>query len=359
MAVRSRISIENLVPCVHGVMKPEEAVATGRKVIDFSASCNPFGPPPGLKEVLDGVSIGSYPDRDCIEFRRAVAAGLGCDMSQVMAANGSVELIWLVGLAYLEQGERVVIVRPTFGEYEVSAQIAGTEIVNYPLTAANGFRLDAWDLAAFIRRHKPKLVFLGNPNNPTGLYVPPDSVEMLLDSCPDTLFVVDEAYISFLPGAVSSIHLLRYTNIVILRSMTKDFALAGLRLGYGLGNSDVIGSLKKVQPAWSVNSLAQAAGVYCLSQDSYLQDCVARLGESKAFLIDGLSRLGVEVLPSAVNFLLLKAGDATAFRADLLRQGCCVRDCTSFGLPEYVRVGVRTMEECERLLAAIAEIWNA
>lgn len=359
MAVQSRRSIENLLPCVHGVIKPEEAAAAGREVIDFSASCNPFGPPPGLREVLDGVSIGSYPDRDCTELRQAVAARLGCDISQVIAANGSVELMWLLATAYLEPGEIVVIVQPTFGEYEVSAKIAGAKVISHLLTASDGFRPNFSELARSVWRQKPKLVFLGNPNNPTGVYAPPAGIQGLVASCPDTLFVVDEAYISFAPGAVSSIQLLRYPNILVLRSMTKDFALAGLRLGYGLGDAEVIGSLRRVQPPWSVNSLAQAAGVYCLSQESYLADCVARLEESKAFLMDGLVRLGIEVHPPAANFLLLKVGNASAFRADLLRLGCCVRDCTSFGLPEYVRAGVRTMVECERLLSATAQIWKA
>jgi histidinol-phosphate/aromatic aminotransferase/cobyric acid decarboxylase-like protein len=171
---------------------------------------------------------------------------------------------------------------------------------------------------------------------------------------PQTLFVIDEAYVAFAPEAETAVshHL---PNLLILRSMTKDYALAGLRLGYAVCDPDVIANMQKVKPPWSVNALAQSAGEAALADQAYLQTCMTRLQTDKVKLITDLTDLGYQPQPSATHYFLLNVGNGAVFRARLLQKGVLVRDCASFGLPEYVRIATRSEEDNGRLLAALAK----
>jgi histidinol-phosphate aminotransferase len=168
---------------------------------------------------------------------------------------------------------------------------------------------------------------------------------------PATLFVVDEAYLSFAPRCHSALEL-GLDNILVLRSMTKDYALAGLRLGYASGPESVVSALARVRPPWNANALAQAAGVAALNGEEHLRRSLNRLFRARERLVAGLEAIGLAVLPSEVHFFLVEVGDAAGTRAGLLQQGVLVRDCTSFGLPSYLRVAARRPEENARLLAA-------
>ena len=138
--------------------------------------------------------------------------------------------------------------------------------------------------------------------------------------------------------------------------MTKDYALAGLRLGYVIANQEIIQNLRKVCPPWNVNVVAQKAGVIALKDTEYLKRCESKIRQAKQFLIDELSQIGFTLVPSKTNFFLVKVGDGKSFRNALLGHGIMVRDCASFGLPEYVRIAPRTMPECQKLMAAIDSI---
>jgi histidinol-phosphate aminotransferase len=171
----------------------------------------------------------------------------------------------------------------------------------------------------------------------------------------DSLVVLDEAYIAFTEDTWASLDLIGWENLVILRSMTKDYALAGLRLGYAVAAESIISVLKRVRPPWNVSSVAQAAGVFALKADGYFEACAMKIKEAKEFLLEELKHLGFSPLPSQANFFLVKVGDAARFRQALLEKGILVRDCTSFGLPSYIRLAPCTIAECQRLLAAIKE----
>jgi len=145
-------------------------------------------------------------------------------------------------------------------------------------------------------------------------------------------------------------------NVVLLRSMTKDHALAGLRLGYALASPEVVTTLKKVQPSWSVNAAAQAAGLAALSDADHLRETLPKIAEAKAYLEEELTCLGLRVVPSTANFLLVEVGDGRTLRRRLLSHGLMVRDCTSFGLPEYVRIAARQMEECRQLIETLRQL---
>jgi histidinol-phosphate/aromatic aminotransferase/cobyric acid decarboxylase-like protein len=182
-----------------------------------------------------------------------------------------------------------------------------------------------------------------------------ETIDAWARSHPQTLFIVDEAYLAFAATACSSLTI-GMNNILVLRSMTKDYALAGLRLGYAVSHEDVIDALERVRPPWSVNSMAQAAGVAVLADEEHLQSSLDRLARANEALVTGLRKLGLTPFPSAVHFFLVPVEDGAAFRRQLLRQKIMVRDCASFGLPAYVRIATRRPEENSRLLDAIQEM---
>jgi len=284
---------------------------------------------------------------------------MGVATDNILAANGSMELIRLIVLAYLGHGESTLILEPTFGEWEVACQIAGVAIFRQWAKATENFAPRVEETAALIKRHQPKAVFICNPNNPTGQYLSREEVEMVLNACANSLLVLDEAYVAFVDESWSSVDLVSRNNVVIVRSMTKDYTLAGLRLGYAIGSREIVGSLRRVCPRWNVNVMAQKAGIIMLEDADYLKQCKQKIRQAKQFLIDELCRLGFTLMPSKANFFLVKVGDAKAFRSALLRHGILVRDCTSFGLPEYVRVSPRTPPENEKLIEALKNIQNS
>lgn len=359
MSVQPRPHLRALFRAVHGGVSPRELHGLGldpRQVMDFSMNTNPYGPPPGVMEAWRGADVSRYPDPEAWQLREALAQELGVALGQVLVGNGSVELLWLTALGYLEPGNRVLVLGPTFGEYQVVAQIAGAQM--YPVLA-DPQRAFVPDLAAVYRAlaiYQPRAVFVCNPNNPTGVFLASEGLRELAGAHLDTLFVVDEAYLPFLAEGASSIDGGLLENMVTLRSMTKDCAIPGLRLGYAVAPEAVLEVLGAVQPPWSVSAPAQAAGLAALQEKEHLRRSLRLLDDDKAYLASALAALGVEVCPSAASFFLVKVGCGADFRQALLQEGCCVRDCASFGLPEYVRIGVRTRPECQRLVSAVAEV---
>jgi histidinol-phosphate aminotransferase len=183
-----------------------------------------------------------------------------------------------------------------------------------------------------------------------------EEVMQIMSSARDGLIVLDEAYIAFTENAWISQDLINCGNLVILRSMTKDYALAGLRLGYAIAAEPIISALKRVRPPWNVNAFAQKAGTMALNADSYLKGCYNKIRKAKNFLIKELERLGLSPLPSQTNFFLVRVGNAATFRQALLKKGFLVRDCTSFGLPQYIRLAPRSLSECQRLIESIEDV---
>ena len=356
MSLKPKPEVEKLKVCPHGGPNYAELRAMGltpEEILDFSVSANPFLPPPGVKKILSTVAINRYPDSEATELRQCLSEKLGVSPNNILAGNGAVELIRLVALAYFRQGDAVLIPEPSFGEYEVACQIVGAEVVRQCARAEEGFALRIEETTNLIRQHYPRGVFICNPNNPTGQYLSRQEVEMVLGACGDGLLILDEAFIAFVDESWSSIDLIHRGNVIIVRSMTKDYALAGLRLGYAIANQEVIDALRKVCPPWNVNVVAQKAGVIALSDETYLEQCKEKIGEAKQFLISELHRIGFTLVPSKANFFLVKVGNGRGFRFALLKRGILVRDCSSFGLPEYIRIAVRTMPECRKLIATI------
>lgn len=356
MSLHPKPEVENLKICPHGGPNWAELRAMGftpEEVIDFSVSTNPFMPPPGVKEIFSTIAIDHYPDSEATELRQCLSEKLGVAPGNILAGSGAMELIRLIPLTYFGHGDSILILEPTFGEYKVACQIMGSEVFEQWGRAEENFAPRIEETASLIRQRRPKGIFICNPGNPTGQYLSRQEVEVILDACVDCLLVLDEAYIAFTEGSWPSTDLILRNNVIILRSMTKDYALAGLRLGYAIAHQEIIDALHRVRLPWNVNVVAQKAGVIALKDTEYLKRCESKIRQAKQFLIDELSRIGFTLVPSTTNFFLVKVGDGKSFRNALLQHGIMVRDCNSFGLPEYIRIAPRTMPECQKLIATI------
>ena len=369
MPVQPKPHLAALSRATHGGVTASELRELGldaRDVLDFSVNTNPFGPAPRALRAVREADVSRYPDPEAQDLRGALAEALEAPVDCVLPGNGSVELVWLTALAYLSPGDSALVIGPTFGEYEAAARAAGGQVLHSTALPARRFAPDMEEVASILSEKGPRVVFLCNPNNPTGTFLAPKRVRALASAHPDALFVVDEAYLPFMESGADlspqpPLHLGLPDNLIVLRSMTKDCAIPGLRLGYAIAPEHIIAALRAVQPPWSVNALAQAAGLAALEDGEHLRRSMGAIAEAKAYLTDALAGLGLDVLPSSTNFFLLRVengADLTpaAFREELLREGCCVRDCASFGLPDYVRIGVRTLPECERLVGAVAKV---
>ncbi|HOF87727.1 MAG TPA: histidinol-phosphate transaminase [Armatimonadota bacterium] len=315
-------------------------------VTDFSANQSPLGPAPGVADAIAHAAIDRYPDRDAAPLAAAIARRHALSPAQAVVGNGSTELIRLIAQLALQPGDAALMLSPTFGEYAVATRMSG----GVPAECA------AEELPQRLAEVSPRLCWLCSPNNPTGVALAPADIATLTARHRRTLFVLDEAYCDLLAAPQWTPDLLARGNLLILRSMTKAWGLAGLRLGYALGDAALMRPLRAGGAPWNVNACAQAAGLAALHDADHYARTVAVLREQKAALIAGLRALGWDVLPSDAAFFLVRVGDAPGVARALLRHGCLVRDCTSFGLPAHIRISPRRPEENRRLLAAFAAL---
>ena len=357
---------------VHGGVKPSQLRALGLRpedVVDFSASVSPIGLPNGVWDAMRRVDLGAYPDPACLEFRESLSQtlppfrGKPIPVERIIVGNGSTEIIHLLARVYLsdlgsDREPSVFQLTPTYGEYTGACRQVGAVVSSFEATSNPSFCWDIVKAAQRIIQERPRLVFVCNPNNPTGVYLGLEEIEPLAEAAAacGALLVIDEAYLSFVNDSWDSMGLPALDNVVLLRSMTKDYALTGLRLGYAIASENVIANLQAFQPDWSVNGLAQAAGLAALADTEYLPRARQAVDQAKSLLSDRLDRLSLTVHPSAANFLLVKVGDASVWHDKLMRLGLFVRDCTSFGLPEHIRIGIRSMADCQRLIEAMETV---
>lgn len=342
---------------VHGGLDATELRAFGLRpgdVLDFSSNLNPLGTSEAVRRAAAVADLAAYPDRDSTLLREALAARIGVGADHLLVGNGATELIHLLARAILRPGDHCLLFTPTFGEYEAAALLAGADVHSFRAHERDAFH---WPIDAAldrIRELRPALAFLCNPNNPTGVYLDRETVECIRQAvgC-DGLLVLDDAYVTFMDQPWRTEPLLDGGNVAILRSMTKDHALAGVRLGYLVASPAVCDAGRALQPAWSVNAIAQAAGVAALDNDAHVEAARDVIRDAKAYLCARFTAMGLPVTPSAANFLLVEVDHGARLRTDLLRRGLVVRDCASFGLPAHIRIAVRRRDECVRLVDAL------
>jgi histidinol-phosphate aminotransferase len=351
----------------HGTLDYAEVAALGfrpEELIVFSSNINPYGPPPAVVEAVQGAMTGEliarYPDRLSLDLRRALAAHHGVPEGALLVGNGTADILWLVALLYAAR-QRVVVMEPTFGEYVNAVTLVEAEVkkVCHPgwVTKAGRYAPGATTLVATVEalaRLSPKVVFICNPNNPTGHYLSPDELQALHAGAPDALWVVDEAYAEFAAEPWSAIRWIEQGRWLILRSLTKDFALGGLRLGYAVASPDLITPLQQAQSPWNVNAVAQVAGQVALTQTAWCAETLARLRQDTANLCAALRHQGFYPLPTTTNYFLMLVPNPPVTRATLLQERLMVRDCTSFGLPDYIRIATQLPAQNALLVEALA-----
>lgn len=332
-----------------------DAGRSEREIIDFSANINPLGPPEWLQPLINSQisALQHYPDPHCTDLVKSVAARYGVDREEVIAGNGSTEILYILTRA-AEKSSALIPV-PSYGDYVKAAMQAGMRVHTIPAdTELPGDLLTA-DTA----------VFIGRPNNPTGTVCSADSLRILASDHPDTLFMVDEAFGDFVEN-FDSLTRQRPANVIVLLSLTKIFAIPGLRTGCAVGDARLIHRLLELQPPWSVNTFAQAVSSAALRDHDYVRRTRSYVTGEREKLFAELSSLsGLTVYPGEANFLLaeLEPGsiDAPSLAERMLAHGIAIRVCTSFqGLNErHFRVAVRTSDENARLVAALREELNA
>lgn len=343
---------------VHGGLTTEEREAYARRgidLLDLSANLNPYGPLPAVVQAARDARLNDYPEADAMSLRRQYAAACALSPDQVLAGNGSTELFYLLARAFLHPGDRCVVAAPTFGEYAAAATSTGAEVRDVPCMTPEG-TVDPDLLLRAVREDAPRMVFLCNPNNPTGALLPGRSVDELAAAICRTggRLVVDEAYAAFAyprdeassPGS----------GRLIVRSLTKEHAIPGLRVGFLLGAPGDIAAVARHQPSWAVGAPAMAAGQVALEQPGFVRESAERLAATRSWLVSRLRDAGFTTADTWANFVLVEVGDGAAFRQRLLGRGFAVRDCASFGLPRHVRVAVPAEQDAAALVAAMEEV---
>lgn len=359
MPLRPKRTIARLRSGVHGGINHAELKALGidpNEILDFSVCTNPFMPPPGIREKMGTMPVEQYPDSRATELRERLSVRLKVSPENILVGSGTTELIRLIALAHLRHNDPVLLLEPTYGEYEIASRLAGAKLIRYRAGEKDNFTPNIEEVAGLIRQRRPGAVFICNPNNPTGKYLLRKDIERVLAAMGDGLLVLDEAYVSFVGADWHPFDLTERGNVVVLRSMTKDYGLPGLRLGYMVAREEIIRYLRPALPPWNVNIVAQNTGLAVLEKEDYLRQTLRQVREAKNYLVKELKRLGFGVLPSDAHYFLVRVGNAPEFRHSLLKYGILVRDGTSFGLPEYVRISPRAMPECEKLIGAIGGI---
>lgn len=332
-------------------------------ILDFSASINPLGPAPGVREALVSAfnRLVHYPDSDCTELREALAQSHGVEPSNICVANGSTQLIYL--LPRLAPGKRALVIAPAFSEYANALARDGWKVEHFILESANDFSVPSDRLEKRVRDGFDLLI-LGNPGNPTGRLYPLSEVRELDRICraAGCFLVLDEAFMDFCEEESAKHYATERDGILVLRSMTKFYALPGMRLGYAIGNAATVARLAVLREPWSVNTPAQAAGLASLADPEYAAVTRKLVISGRAHLSAGLAAIpGFSPFPSTANYLLVKiAGGKPAeeLAVRLLKELILIRVCGNFsGLDDhFFRVAVRSREENDRLLAALARL---
>src|SRR5271170_5676900 len=324
-------------------------------IIKVASNENPFGPSPlalaAMQKAIAGVNL--YPDGNAFYLKQKLAANLGVEPVNLILGNGSNEIIEFVAHALLAPGADVVVSQFCFAIYPIVAKMFGANVITVP---AKNY---GHDLPAMLKAitSRTRIVFVANPNNPTGTLVPREEVIQFVNDVPDNvLLVMDEAYIEFLDDAVDLVPLIRLgarKNLILMRTFSKIYGLAGLRIGYGIANAEFVFALEKVRQPFNVNSLAQTAAIAALDDDEHVRKTRLNNFAGLEFFARAFRDLKLEFVPSSANFILIRVNDGQRVFEAMQKQGVIVRPMGGYQLPEWIRISIGTPQESERCLGAL------
>ncbi len=328
-------------------------------VIKLASNENPLGPSPAAVETLQetAAKVYLYPDGNCYYLKEALVEHTGFAADSIIVGNGSDEIIELIAKTFINPGEEAVVADPTFSEYDFAVKLMGGKTVFVPL------KDQTHDLEGMLAAvtEKTKLIFICNPNNPTGTIVKREAVEELLSRLPGHVIAVfDEAYYEYVEDAdyPQTVDYVREGhNVIVLRTFSKIYGLAGLRVGYGISRPDIIALLYRVKEPFNVNLPAQAAAIAALKDKEHLEKSRAVNAKGRDYLYRELEKRGLYYQPTNANFIWMDVkADSQQVFAKLLRRGVIVRTGDIFGAPSMLRVTIGTPEENKRFIAALDEV---
>lgn len=327
-------------------------------IVKLASNENPLGPSAKAVAAMQAVlgDIARYPDANGFELKRAICERFGVEMAQVVIGNGSNDVLELAARTFLSPDTSAVYSKHAFAVYPLSVQSIGATGIETP---ARDFGHDPDAMVAAIR-DDTRILFIANPNNPTGTFLTGEAIGDMLARVPRRVVVVlDEAYTEYLPDArrYDSLAWLReYPNLVITRTFSKAYGLAGMRVGFALAHPDVADLMNRIRQPFNVNAVAQAGAVACLGDEEYVARSRRMNDEGLRQVVAGIGRLGLSHIPSFGNFVCVHVGEAGAVYRQLLERGVIVRPVGGYAMPEWLRVSIGTPAENERFLAAMGEV---
>lgn len=342
-------------PILHG--GPYSIENPDRTIMDFSSNVNPLGAPQSVYKVLKKAKISQYPDHNSTILKNAIARYLGVSKEMIAVGNGASEIIYNFARATIERKTPVLMPVPTFGEYEAASRLCGGKLEFFKTASLHD------DISEFVQRiPRNGVVFVCNPNNPSGLFVERDGILKIARAAKKqgTYLFVDECFVEMMWDGDSVVpYVGRFENMFVLRSLTKSFGLAGLRVGYGVGSKKIASILNSIKIPWSVSGIAQEAAVIALSEKRFLARTQALIRQELKFLKESLSSMGVWHSDSHTNFILVRTNiPSYTLKQKLLRKKILVRDCSTFrGIGKnYIRIAVRTRRENKMLVDALGSV---
>ena len=360
MSTFAKKHILKIKPYVPG--KPIEEVQRDlglKDVVKLASNENPYGPSPAIFKAMvhAAKTVNRYPDSSCYYLREELAKRLGVRKDQLIFGNGSDEIIILTVRAFAGVGDEIVVAYPSFLIYEIASQVCGARIRRVPL---KNFRYDLEGMAKAVNK-RTKIVFIGNPDNPASTYIPQKDLVRFLKKVPRRVLVfVDEAYFEYVTNKdyADTIKLLkRFKNVIVTRTFSKMYGLAGLRIGYGIADEQVTNALNRIREPFNINSIAQAAALACLKDKAYYRKLAGKIQRQKECLIRSIKKMGLPYVESYTNFILIDTKrDSKKISLELMKKGIIVRDMKSWGFRTFIRVTVGKANENKRFINALGEI---
>lgn len=354
-----RKNILNITPYIAGKPVEEARRELGLKeVIKLASNENPLGPSPlALRAILKNLSgINRYPDSQGFYLKKKLARCLNIKPSNIVLGNGSDEIIDIVIKTFVEDDENIITAETTFLEYGIISCVNGRKIFTVPL------KYFKYDLDAIKKRidRDTKLVFISNPNNPTGTYVTKYELLDFMEGLPeDLILVLDEAYDTFIDvdDFPNSLGLFENRNVIILKTFSKAYGLAGLRIGYAIAQANFVLYMERARQPFNVNLLAQIAAASALDDKKFLSKTKSVVLEGKDYLYSSLTKSGIAYVPSVTNFILIDVSrDSVTVFKEMLKYGVIVRDMKQYGLKNFIRVTVGTKKENERFVKVLKKV---
>jgi len=346
-------------PRLHGGAIESELATLGvdpASLLDVSTSVNPYGPAPSVERAIRGAVLDRYPDPVSSDARAALAGLCATSVARVVVGNGASELLWTLARLLLAPGDIMLSCEPTFSEMAAAARAAGARVVELRALPDDDFAIDLAAVAQRARAAGARVVSLCLPASPSGAALPAADVAQLARALDEVTVVLDQSFLAS-SERHADLALALPDNVVCVRSLTKEHAIPGVRVGYLLAEPQLAAAVEASRPAWTVGAAAQAAVVATCAAQDFVVTTRARLLDERRSLCGALQAVGHRPHPTSTTYFVLPVSDAASVRRELLvRDGVLVRDCTSFGLPGHVRIAARGGDDAARIVAAFARI---